>query len=203
MHLRLFETARDYFSTLESGYEVVGGILSPVTDAYKKKGLVSAEHRMNMCRLAVESSDWLQVDDWESRHSEFVPTKLVLDHFHEVLNEGRPQGEPPFEVKLLCGADLLGTFAVPDLWAIEHQHKICGVYGIVALDRTGSNAKEIIFNNDILFKYQHNIFLVPQWIVNDVSSTKMRQLAKRGMSLKYLTPDPVVDYIAQHKLWQE
>ena len=44
LHLRMFEMAADYvrFST---EFEIVGGYLSPVSDAYKKAGLASAEHR--------------------------------------------------------------------------------------------------------------------------------------------------------------
>ena len=44
LHLRMFEMAADYvrFST---DFEIVGGYLSPVSDAYKKAGLASAEHR--------------------------------------------------------------------------------------------------------------------------------------------------------------
>lgn len=44
LHLRMFEMAADYvrFST---DFEIVGGYLSPVSDAYKKAGLASAQHR--------------------------------------------------------------------------------------------------------------------------------------------------------------
>lgn len=44
LHLRMFVMAADYvkFST---NFEIVGGYLSPVSEAYKKAGLASAEHR--------------------------------------------------------------------------------------------------------------------------------------------------------------
>jgi nicotinamide mononucleotide adenylyltransferase len=73
---------------------IIGGFLSPVTDAYKKEvnyhilpslhcqGLVSAAHRVKMCELAAESSDWVAVDKWESEQSEYQTTIAVLDHFH-------------------------------------------------------------------------------------------------------------------------
>jgi nicotinamide mononucleotide adenylyltransferase len=44
LHLRMFEMARDYIR-FNTEYEIVGGYLSPVSDAYKKAGLASAEHR--------------------------------------------------------------------------------------------------------------------------------------------------------------
>lgn len=44
LHLRMFTMAADYvkFST---DFEIIGGYFSPVSDAYKKAGLASAEHR--------------------------------------------------------------------------------------------------------------------------------------------------------------
>jgi hypothetical protein len=44
LHLRMFEMAADYvkFST---DFELIGGYLSPVSDAYRKAGLASADHR--------------------------------------------------------------------------------------------------------------------------------------------------------------
>lgn len=44
LHLRMFEMAADYvkFST---DFELLGGYLSPVSAAYRKAGLASADHR--------------------------------------------------------------------------------------------------------------------------------------------------------------
>ncbi|XP_032935619.1 nicotinamide/nicotinic acid mononucleotide adenylyltransferase 1 [Catharus ustulatus] len=84
MHLRLFELAKDYFH--ETGkYKVVKGIISPVGDAYKKKGLISANHRVAMAKLATKNSDWVEVDDWESCQSEWLETLKVLRHHHQKL----------------------------------------------------------------------------------------------------------------------
>lgn len=44
LHLRMFEMARDYVRQ-QTEYEIVGGYLSPVSDMYKKPGLLSAKHR--------------------------------------------------------------------------------------------------------------------------------------------------------------
>lgn len=44
LHLRMFEMANDY-ARINTQYEVVGGYLSPVSDAYKKAGLAEAHHR--------------------------------------------------------------------------------------------------------------------------------------------------------------
>ncbi|KAG5461734.1 MAG: hypothetical protein BJ554DRAFT_6023, partial [Olpidium bornovanus] len=79
------EIARDYVRE-NTGFEVIGGYISPVSDGYKKKGLEAAAHRARMCTLAVESSPWLMVDEWECSNPEFVRSALVLDHFDAELN---------------------------------------------------------------------------------------------------------------------
>ncbi|XP_071623243.1 nicotinamide/nicotinic acid mononucleotide adenylyltransferase 1 [Heliangelus exortis] len=82
MHLRLFELAKDYFH--ETGkYKVIKGIISPVGDAYKKKGLISANHRVTMAKLATKNSDWVEVDEWESSQSEWMETLKVLRYQHQ------------------------------------------------------------------------------------------------------------------------
>ncbi|NP_001017629.1 nmnat1-rbp7a protein [Danio rerio] len=85
MHLRMFELARDHLE--DTGrYKVVKGIISPVGDGYKKKGLIEACHRLEMARLATESSEWITVDDWESQQPEWVETAKVVRHHHAVLS---------------------------------------------------------------------------------------------------------------------
>ncbi|XP_063273136.1 nicotinamide/nicotinic acid mononucleotide adenylyltransferase 1 isoform X2 [Prinia subflava] len=84
MHLRLFELARDYLHDTGK-YKVIKGIISPVGDAYKKKGLISANHRVAMAKLATENSDWVEVDDWESCQSEWLETLKVLRYHHQKL----------------------------------------------------------------------------------------------------------------------
>ena len=44
LHLRMFEMAVDYVH-LNTDFEVIGGYMSPVSDQYKKPGLLGAHHR--------------------------------------------------------------------------------------------------------------------------------------------------------------
>lgn len=52
-----------------------------------------------------------------------------------------------------------------------------------------------------LARWRHNIYLVPQLIQNDVSSTKVRLFLRRGLSVRYLLPAAVVDYIEENNLY--
>uniref|UniRef100_A0A8C1TDW9 Nicotinamide nucleotide adenylyltransferase 3 n=1 Tax=Cyprinus carpio TaxID=7962 RepID=A0A8C1TDW9_CYPCA len=59
-------------------YRVVGGIVSPVCDNYGKQGLVVSKHRIAMARLALQSSDWVSVDDWESQQADWTETVVTM-----------------------------------------------------------------------------------------------------------------------------
>ncbi|KAF6110334.1 nicotinamide nucleotide adenylyltransferase 1 [Phyllostomus discolor] len=99
MHLRLFELARDYMNGTGK-YRVVKGIISPVGDAYKKKGLISAHHRVIMAELATKNSSWVEVDSWESLQKEWTETEKVLRHHQEKLEASgcdRQQDSPVLE----------------------------------------------------------------------------------------------------------
>ncbi|KAJ3586665.1 hypothetical protein NHX12_013061 [Muraenolepis orangiensis] len=87
MHLRMFELARDHLEDTGK-YQVVKGIISPVGDGYKKKGLIEASHRVAMAELAVPSdnSKWIWVDSWESQQPDWVETaKVVRHHYAELV----------------------------------------------------------------------------------------------------------------------
>ena len=50
---------------------ILGGVISPVHDGYKKSSLIPARHRLAMARLAVtreaETEPWVRVSDWETK----------------------------------------------------------------------------------------------------------------------------------------
>ncbi|KAG6885386.1 Nicotinamide/nicotinic acid mononucleotide adenylyltransferase 2 [Termitomyces sp. T159_Od127] len=123
LHLRMFEMAKDYVRQ-NTNYEIVGGYLSPVSDMYKKPGLLNARHRVNMCNLAAEeSAAWLMVDPWEAFQS-YQRTAIVLDHFDYEINTvlggiHTEDGEHRnVHVMLLAGSDLISTMSEPGVWSL-------------------------------------------------------------------------------------
>ncbi|KAI8082673.1 uncharacterized protein B0P05DRAFT_537991 [Gilbertella persicaria] len=187
--------ARDHFQERLQEFELLAGYYSPVSDAYMKEGLVEAKHRVKMCQLAVEStSDWLMVDEWESRQTMYQRTAVVLDHFDHELNT-------PIKIMLLAGGDLMASFGHPGVWSSEDLHHIVGAYGCVIIERTGTDVYGFLLSHDILYQHRMNVIIIKQLIHNDISSTKIRLFVKRGMSVKYLLPNPVIDYIANHQLY--
>lgn len=226
MHLRLFEIARDAFHE-HDGYEVVGGIISPVHDSYRKQkpDLVAAAHRCAMANLSVQSSDWIRVSEWEcNERTQWTSTRNLLryhqHHIDTILNGSgtsrrnigatHPSWMPPdiqkhhgdkVQVKLLCGADLLESFAIPGLWADDDIEAILSAHGIVVVTRSGNNPEQFISQSDLLTKYKWNIDVVTNCVPNEISSTLARRHLRCGLSVKYLLDDCVIEYIRQHRLY--
>ncbi len=202
LHLRLFESAKDYLEK-EKGYQVIGGYMSPVHEAYgKRKGipLETNTHRISMCHTALEDSSWVMVDDWECKQTNFSRTLFVLQHFrHEVK---KLFGEKQVELVLLCGADMLESMVKPGVWIAEQVEEILSTFGIACVERSNFNLSEFIFSNDVMYKNRDHMYIIPNYIQNDVSATKIRLLLHRNYSVKYYIHDKVIQYIHENKLYQ-
>ncbi|KAM7400879.1 hypothetical protein PAMA_005187 [Pampus argenteus] len=216
-HMRLFELARDHMHSTGL-YQVVGGIVSPVSDGYGKQGLVEAKHRIAMAKLALQSSNWVTVDKWESQQPDWTETVVTLRyHYDHVLKEyeqsrekhnnssgnSTPLSSPTPQLKLLCGADFLNTFKVPGLWRDDHVEEVAGRFGLVCVSRGGLQPERCVHESDTLSRHRHNIYLVREWVRNETSATEVRRALRRGLSVKYLIPDAVIEYIQQHNLYTE
>ncbi|XP_060584824.1 nicotinamide/nicotinic acid mononucleotide adenylyltransferase 1-like isoform X2 [Ruditapes philippinarum] len=235
MHLRMFELGRDQ---LQRGgkYNVIAGIMSPVSDGYDKKDLAPAKHRCAMVKQAIKSSKWIRMDTWECEQPTWTETAKVLSHHKQILdnqtntsvkftpskkrkkdkrneeyidrvnspghtnNKDESENEN-VQLKLLCGGDLLESFAVPGLWKDEDIEEIVKKYGLVCITRNGSDPRKFIYESDVLTRNQDNITIVTEWIQNEISSTKIRRALRRDESVKYLLQDSVIDYIREHELY--
>ncbi|ESO00353.1 hypothetical protein HELRODRAFT_113251 [Helobdella robusta] len=105
------------------------------------------------------------------------------------------------ELMLLCGADVLHDFNEPNLWNEKEVEEIVSNFGLVVITRMGFNPQHSIYDSDVLSKYKNNIHIVPDWIANDMSSTRIRTAIRRKQSVKYLLPEQVIDYIGRHHLY--
>ncbi|KAF6255532.1 hypothetical protein COO60DRAFT_1296557 [Scenedesmus sp. NREL 46B-D3] len=198
MHLRMFDLATAALA--ERGYDVWGCYMSPVADAYGKKGLAPVQHRLQMCQLAAADTSNVMVDSWEARQQTYTRTVQVLWGSKHLLHTH--QLPPPTQprVMLLCGADLLATIAQPGVWV--DPDVILRDHGIVCVCRQGTDLNQLLDQpSSLLHKYRDNIVLVEEPVPNHVSSTKMRQLLAEGQPVRYLVPDAVIAYVKQHRLY--
>ncbi|KAL5565034.1 hypothetical protein UlMin_028198 [Ulmus minor] len=242
MHLCLL-LARDALNS--EGLCVIGGYMSPVYDAYNKRGLISSEHPIKLGQLACKSSDFMIVDPWEVIYTLSLHFKLetiflkfldvtsfflqeknfsalltVLSRVKSFLCE--------WIVVIVCGYDVLQSFAIPGFWIPEQDttyyeassfflvQTICSEFGVVCICREGQDVEKIVSDDEVLNKNRLtrclNRFLhykiVDELVPNQISSTRVRDCISKGLSIKYLTADEVVNYITENqlyfneKLWQ-
>lgn len=105
------------------------------------------------------------------------------------------------QLKLLCGADVLESFGVPNLWKPEDIEEIVGQHGIVCITRGGCDVERFIQQSDVLWENRKNILITREWVTNDISATHVRRALRRGQSVRYLLPDPVLLYIQKKGLY--
>ncbi|VDM30591.1 unnamed protein product [Hydatigera taeniaeformis] len=108
---------------------------------------------------------------------------------------------PPVRVKLVCGADLLESFATPNLWSEEDMTALVRDYGIVCISRPGSNAARLLYEMDLLSRYEQNVILATEWSQNGLSATVVRRALARGQSVRYLVPDAALEEIYARGLY--
>lgn len=208
VHIRMFELSKAYLES-SGEYEVLGAYLSPVSDGYKKAGLLPANHRVAMCRLAANASDLVMVDDWEASQNSWTRTLDVLRSVETRLSDalGGTQATRA-KVMIVCGSDLVETFRVPNLWAVEDMRTLAFDQGIVCLARGGA---EVSLPLPPSLQEEANsspprFFVVSNDILNDLSSTKIRDALRagepeEGLLEQGIHPD-VMAYISKHELYR-
>jgi len=196
-HLRILELSRDYVHR-NLGLQVESAVISPVGDHYSEKKLQPASLRVEMVRLAVQNSPWITVDDWEAKQERWVRTLDNLKRQQSIAQEATPEGQPTPRVMLVCGADLVKSFEKPGLWLPEHIISIIRDFGILAITRQGNGS----FLDAVPANLREQVHIIEEWCPNEISSTKIRYGLKNGLSVQYLVPDLVLQFIRERHMYE-
>ncbi|KDD77093.1 hypothetical protein H632_c21p1 [Helicosporidium sp. ATCC 50920] len=220
-HLRMLELARDAMCSL--GADVLGAYLSPVGDAYWKPGLASAQHRVRMCELAAESSDFTMVDGWEAAQPTYTRSLFVLQRMQRQLAEIWAGGLParsntivaagstvdagsrnltPPRTILVCGGDVLHSMTDPRAWKQDLLRTLLTEHGVVCITRDGSEILDLLNTpGTLVHELQEHITVVQEPIPSALSSTLVRQELAQNRSVKYFVADAVIQYVSQNRLY--
>lgn len=125
--------------------------------------------------------------------------KITHPHPHHLTPP--PPSAPSPQLKLLCGADFLESFKIPGLWQEDHVEEVAGRFGLVCVSRGGLEPERAVHESDTLSAHRRNVFHVREWVSNETSATEVRRALRRDLSVKYLIPDSVIEYIHQHNLY--
>ncbi len=180
-------------------------IIPAGTPPHRAAPQVTAEQRLEMTRLAVAGNPLLAVDDREVRRSGPGYTIDTLTELRRQLGPSRP-------LCLLLGADAFLELATWHRW-----HDLFGLAHLVIAHRPGfppeswpARMPEPLAReySARLLRQPFGVHLSPAGgIVTqaiaalDISASMIRDSLTRGVSPRYLLPDPVLDYIGRNNLY--
>lgn len=150
--------------------------------------IIQATHRLEMVKLATESNPYFEVSDIEMNRDGSSYTIDTLRTYKDLYNN---QG-----IGLIVGADSLIHF---ESW--RNYEEILSLAHVFVASRPDTDEK--ILDNCInkftsqlgatIYKYSLRVM--------DYSSTEIRHRVSKGLSIKYLAPSSVEDYIYNAKLY--
>jgi nicotinate-nucleotide adenylyltransferase len=144
------------------------------------------EHRLQLCRLAIQGDDRFAVSDLEIRRR--GPSYMV-----DTLKQLSTQ-TPTNELFLILGADIAA--GLPQ-W--REPERVLDLAAVAIAKRRGTTRAAVQGALDQLKAGERARFFQMPRI--GISSTMVRRRARAGQPIRYFVPDGVVDYIAQHGLY--
>ena len=148
----------------------------------------SAQHRLEMVRLAVKGNRFFRCSDQEVKRPGVSYTVDTLEELH---------GELPADAELffILGLDLLLDFP---RW--RSAQRILELATLVTVVRPGHEGLSSDKLPGLLAGAGDRVRVVEGPLV-DISSTEIRRRVAAGVSIRYLVPPEVEDYIITHHLY--
>jgi nicotinate-nucleotide adenylyltransferase len=152
----------------------------------KPVGVTAPEHRFQMVRLATADNPGFSVSRVEIDAP--GPTYTV-----DTLRRLRAGMDPGTRLFFIAGAD-----AVLDLPSWKDPDELLGLTEIIAVTRPGWDLSRLAERLPAAAGRVHTLALPAL----DISSTDLRARVAAGAPVRYLVPDPVADYVAEHGLYR-
>lgn len=201
-----------HFGHLRLAHEVAGKLkLAEVrfvpsgTPPHRAAPQVEARHRLEMVRLAVAANPQFSVDDREIRRAGPGYSVDTLAAVRAEVGPGRP-------LAMLLGADAFLDLATWSRW-----HTLFELAHVVVAHRPGYpvDTWQARMPEPLAREYSTRLTHQPLAVhlapaggiivigiaALDISATGIRDALAEGESPRYLLPDPVLDYIQQHRLY--
>ncbi|HLW95443.1 MAG TPA: nicotinate-nucleotide adenylyltransferase [Solirubrobacteraceae bacterium] len=147
-----------------------------------------AEHRLEMCRLAIgPHTSWLSASAIEIERDGPSFTVDTLRQIHA--------GAPGDELTFIVGGDM--AWSLPS-W--REPEAILELASLAVAERAGARREEVRARLGGMIGAQRIKYIdVPRL---DISSSALRSRIKEGRTIDYLVADDVAEYIEQRRLYQ-
>jgi nicotinate-nucleotide adenylyltransferase len=182
-HLLIAEEARESLSLSEVIFMPAGQpLLKPPYP------ITPAEHRLEMLRLAVGDRPHLKVSTMEIERS---GPSYTVDTIAGLREQYRRRDELFF---------IMGWDSLAQLESWREPSRIIRMCRLVAAPRPGCQKPDLAALEAGIPGISPRVIFLERPRV-DISASAIRELAAQGMSLSHLVPEPVAEYIKQHKLY--
>ncbi len=165
-------------------------IFVPVNNLYEKLDLLGNEHRYNMLSLVCNKNPNFEVSRVELDNNRPLYTIETLT----ILQEKYPDKDIVFT---------LGSDNLKELSTWKRADELVAKFRILVLERDEDSMDKIIESDEFLKKNINSFIKVKNNVRSNLSSTFVRNKIKEGKSIRYLTPDEVVCYMEDNKLFKE
>lgn len=155
----------------------------PVNEAYRKSTNISAKHRIEMVKLALENEPNIEYSLHEQDFNRIVRTFESI----QILQRQYPDDKIVF----IAGADKLTM-----RWM--QQEEFLRNFGYIVTNRGDIDCQRIIQNSPILLKYKDNIQILEY--DSDISSTQVREDIQ-SLGTSDLVSEEVLRYIIENELF--
>ena len=171
---------------------------------HKDAPAITAQHRATMVQLAIADNKTFMFDDKELQRT---GASYTLDTLHSLRSELGAQAS----ITLFMGSDAFTKFDTWHRW--QEIIDLCHIALVQRPQLRGHEQKlsktlETFLHNhysenaDDLHSQPSGFVTMRQVTALDISSTAIRNALQHGDSVRYLMPDNVIDYIAQHQLYR-
>jgi nicotinate-nucleotide adenylyltransferase len=181
-HLRLAEEVRE-----AADLDAVVFIPAARSPFKPDRTLTDAHHRHAMLLLATANNPAFSVSDIELQRGGISYTVDTVRQIAERM--------PDAQLFLIMGLDSLAGFPhwYEPLQIVQHCQLLVGV-------RPGYDAAATLASLPEAIRAA--VRLIPS-VPLDISASQLRTFARNGRTLRYLTPENVIEYIQSHRLYQE